>query len=125
MPYLSGITIYPVKSLDGISLLESTVVPCGALLHDRRWRLVDSEGRVVNAKKVARIHAVRARFEITNGDLNEAGKASPAGGLVTLWLDNESGGRADTTQTGETFPLIAGSKGPWERVADARGKHGD
>lgn len=123
MPYLSGITIYPVKSLDGISLLESTVVPCGALLHDRRWRLVDSEGRVVNAKKVARIHAVRARFDITNGDLNEAGKASPAGGLVTLWLDNESGGLSDTTQTGETFPLIAGSKGPCEWLSDALGKH--
>ena len=55
MPYLSGITIYPVKSLDGMSLLESAVVPCGALLHDRRWRLVDAEGRVVNAKKFARI----------------------------------------------------------------------
>ena len=43
MPYLSGITIYPVKSLGGIGLQEVTVLPCGALLNDRRWRLVDVE----------------------------------------------------------------------------------
>ena len=106
-----------------MSLLESTVVPCGALLHDRRWRLVDSEGRVMNAKKIVRIHAVRARFEITNGDLNGACKAAPAGGLITLWLDSESGGLSDTTQTGETFPLIPGSEGPCEWLSDALGKH--
>ena len=123
LPYLSGITIYPVKSLDGMSLLESTVVPCGALLHDRRWRLVDSEGRVVNAKKIARIHTVRARFEITNGDLNGACRAGPSGGLITLWLDSESGGVSDTTRPGETFPLIPGSDGPCEWLSDALEKH--
>ncbi|MBT3210868.1 MAG: hypothetical protein HOK57_02435 [Planctomycetaceae bacterium] len=123
MPYLSGITIYPVKSLDGMSLLESAVVPCGALLHDRRWRLVDAEGRVVNAKKFARIHTIRARFEITNNDLNGAGKPSPAGGLITLWLGSKSGGPSSTTQPRETFPLIPGSEGPCEWLSDALGKH--
>ncbi len=123
MPYLSGITIYPVKSLDGMGILESAVVPCGALLHDRRWRLVDAEGRVVNAKKFARIHAVRARFEIMNGDSNGAGKPSPAGVLITLWLGSESESLSDSSQSGETFPLIPGSEGPCEWLSDALGKH--
>ena len=61
-PYLSGVTIYPLKSLDGLSLIKATVLPCGALANGRRWRLVDSEGGVVNAKRTARFDKVRAEF---------------------------------------------------------------
>jgi hypothetical protein len=46
MPTLDRITIYPVKSLDGIDLVECGVLACGALENDRRWRLVDLDGRV-------------------------------------------------------------------------------
>ena len=63
MPYLSGITIYPVKSLDGLRLSEATILPSGAILNDRRWRLIDAEGRVLNAKRTARFHSIRAQFD--------------------------------------------------------------
>ena len=66
MPTLTGITIYPVKSLDGLSLSESLVLPCGALANDRRWRLVDAEGQVVNAKRTARFHVIRAAFSLAS-----------------------------------------------------------
>ncbi|MFM7034641.1 MAG: MOSC N-terminal beta barrel domain-containing protein [Planctomycetia bacterium] len=41
MPTLDRITIYPVKSLDGVDVEECRVLPSGALENDRRWRLVD------------------------------------------------------------------------------------
>jgi uncharacterized protein YcbX len=66
MPTLTGITIYPVKSLDGLSLSESLVLPCGALANDRRWRLVDADGQVVNAKRTARFHVIRAAFSLAS-----------------------------------------------------------
>jgi len=53
MPTLDLITLYPVKSLDGVDVPEAHVLPSGALEHDRRWRLVDMEGRVVNAKRTS------------------------------------------------------------------------
>jgi len=36
------------------------VLAGGGLEHDRRWQLVDMEGRVVNAKRLAILHAIRA-----------------------------------------------------------------
>jgi uncharacterized protein YcbX len=49
MPTLDRITIFPVKSLDGVDVEGATVLPSGAVEHDRRWRLVDAQGGVVNA----------------------------------------------------------------------------
>lgn len=43
MYQLSEIWIYPVKSLGGIALQQSEVMPRG-LEHDRRWMLVDDKG---------------------------------------------------------------------------------
>lgn len=50
-PYLSRITIYPIKSLDGQEVDEAVVLPSGALAHDREYCLIDSEGRVYNGKR--------------------------------------------------------------------------
>ena len=74
MPTLDRITIYPVKSLDGLDVEDARVLPGGGLEHDRRWRLVDMDGRVLNAKRSPLFHALRAEF-----DLDER--------LVTLWVD--------------------------------------
>ena len=62
MPVLNRITIYPVKSLDGVEVATASVLPCGALENDRRWRLVDMERRVVSAKRMPLVQAVRATF---------------------------------------------------------------
>ena len=64
MPTLDRITIYPLKSLDGVDLAECRVLACGALENDRRWRLVDMDGRVVNAKRTARFHPIRAEYDL-------------------------------------------------------------
>jgi uncharacterized protein YcbX len=64
MPTLDRITLYPVKSLDGIDVDSARVLPSGGLEFDRRWRLVDLDGRVVNAKRSPAFHAIRAEFAL-------------------------------------------------------------
>ena len=122
MPYLSGITIYPVKSLDGLGLAEATVLPSGALMHDRRWRLIDTEGRVVNAKRTSRFHSIRARFEGMDDESNRISQSS-SGHFVTLWMGHDLDQMSDDSQSAETFPLIPGSEGPCEWLSDALQEH--
>jgi uncharacterized protein YcbX len=63
VPVLARITIYPVKSLDGQEVPEATVLPAGALEHDRRFALVDARGRFVNGKRTALVHRIRSWFD--------------------------------------------------------------
>ncbi|MFM8635311.1 MAG: MOSC domain-containing protein, partial [Planctomycetia bacterium] len=103
MPTLDRITIYPVKSLDGVDVEEGRVMPSGGLENDRRWRLVDLEGRVVNAKRTARFHLIRAEFDLAER-------------LITLsrWAD-------DPSEPAETFPLVPGPEGPCGWLSEALG----
>ncbi len=98
-PRLLGITIYPIKSLDGHDLTAAQVLPHAGLSHDRRWRLVDMEGRVVNAKRTPLIHTIRASFDLEQR-------------LVTLWHD---------ASPPETFPIQPGSHGPCDWLSEALG----
>ena len=62
MPHLSRITIYPIKSLDGLELTTAEALSSGALRNDRRWALVDPEGNYVNGKRCPAIHQIRASY---------------------------------------------------------------
>jgi uncharacterized protein YcbX len=99
MPTLDRITIYPVKSLDGLDVEVCAVLPSGALEHDRRWQLVDLEGRVVNAKRTGRFHAIRAGFDLDARTVALARAAGPA----------------------EEFPLEPGPAGPCGWLSEALG----
>jgi len=48
--YLSGIYIYPIKSLGGISLNEAELEEKG-LKYDRRWMLIDQQGTFISQRK--------------------------------------------------------------------------
>jgi uncharacterized protein YcbX len=61
---LDRITIYPIKSLDGVTLSESAVLPCGALEYDRRFALLDADGRFINGKRTPAVHTIRAEFDL-------------------------------------------------------------
>jgi uncharacterized protein YcbX len=98
-PCLTGITIYPIKSLDGHDVAEALVLPGAGLANDRRWRLVDMEGRVLNAKRTPLFHAIRAAFDLEQR-------------LVTL----STGSAAP-----ETFPIQPGSHGPCGWLSEAFG----
>ena len=71
-PSLKSITVYPIKSLDGLVLDQAAVLPCGALQHDREFALFDPQGQFVNGKRHAKVHAIRSEFDLKNRE-------------VTLW----------------------------------------
>jgi uncharacterized protein YcbX len=103
MPTLDRITLYPVKSLDGLAVPEARVLPSGALGNDRRWRLVDLDGRVVNAKRTAAFHPIRAEYDLAEK-------------LISLshWAD-------PPTSPAHTFPLVPGPEGPCRWLSEALG----
>jgi uncharacterized protein YcbX len=63
-PYISRITIYPVKSLDGFYLPSARILASGAIQHDRTFALVDEQGKFVNGKRNPKIHRLRSRFDL-------------------------------------------------------------
>jgi uncharacterized protein YcbX len=126
MPTLDRITVYPVKSLDGMEVVESCVLESGALEHDRRWRLVDMDGRVINAKRSALLHAIRAEFALDER-------------LVTLWIDPAAiaaralsaadldrlrglAGSRGGQVVRDSFHLVPGQGGPCEWLSEAFGE---
>ena len=62
MPTLARITVYPIKSLDGYDMPEAAVVPSGALANDRRWAIVDPQGRLINGKRTPAVHQIRSVY---------------------------------------------------------------
>jgi len=112
MPTLDRITVYPVKSLDGVDVTEARVLPSGALEHDRRWQLTDIDGRVLNAKRSPLFHAIRAEFDLDAR-------------LVTLSIDPLAiqaraipGVERLASLATNTFPLVPGPNGPCDWLAE-------
>ncbi len=67
MPHLSRILIYPIKSLEPVSVQQISVLKSGALAGDRAFGLFDSEDKFVNGKRHAKIHLLRSAYDpVTN-----------------------------------------------------------
>ncbi|MCW5899502.1 MAG: MOSC domain-containing protein [Flavobacteriales bacterium] len=67
---LASIHVYPIKSLGGFSAAEAPLTDRG-LQHDRRWMLVDGQGRFLSQREVAgmaRLHCAPAAdgFRVTD-----------------------------------------------------------
>lgn len=62
-PTVSNITIYPIKSLDGVSLQKGIITDCGCLLHDREYAIADSNGRFINGKANPLVHSLRSAID--------------------------------------------------------------
>jgi uncharacterized protein len=131
MPTLDRITVYPLKSLDGVEATAARVLAGGGLEHDRRWQLVDMEGRVVNAKRTALMQAIRAEFRIEG-----LAAAGPAGGDLPPLGPNVIGLAVDPAAlaaravpgverlaglAADVFPLVPGSTGPCGWFSEALG----
>lgn len=58
---ISELYIYPVKSLGGIKLKYSKLSQFG-LKHDRRWMVVDSKGKFISQREVAKMAAIKTEF---------------------------------------------------------------
>jgi uncharacterized protein YcbX len=75
---LARIEIFPIKSLDGLCLTESSINEGGILLNDRVYAMFDGEGAVVNGKRTARVHDLRCEYalSVTEISLWEQGQSS-------------------------------------------------
>ena len=60
---VSRIAIHPLKSFDPILVESAQVLANGALQHDRRFALVDSAGRFINAKRTPLIHSLCVQLD--------------------------------------------------------------
>lgn len=65
-PVIKCITIYPVKSLDGMSLLKARIGAGGCLEHDREYAIIDGNGKYVNGKSNALVHLLRSQINFEN-----------------------------------------------------------
>jgi uncharacterized protein YcbX len=61
---VKSISIYPIKSLDPVDVTEARVLPSGALEYDREFALFDDAGKRINGKRDARIHRIRATYDL-------------------------------------------------------------
>jgi uncharacterized protein YcbX len=132
MPTLDRITVYPLKSFDGVEAAAARLLAAGGLEHDRRWQLVDMEGRVVNAKRTALLHAIRAEFRIeglavagppTGGELPPLGPNVIALAVDPAALDAGAvpGIERLAGLAADVFPLVPGSTGPCGWLSEALG----
>lgn len=69
---LSELNIYPVKSLAGTSLNHSIVDGFG-LQNDRRWMLVDNQGKMLTQRKLARMCLIRPQITAQGIRLSASG----------------------------------------------------
>ncbi|MDB5289022.1 MAG: domain protein beta barrel domain protein [Phycisphaerales bacterium] len=76
MAHLERILIYPVKSLDGLSVPTIRVLASGALEGDRRFALMDSQKKYVNGKRNSRVHYLRSSFDAMTRTLHLRDAAS-------------------------------------------------
>lgn len=59
--YLKGLYVYPIKSAGGISLEEARLDERG-IEHDRRWMLVDENGKFMSQRKHPRMALISTRL---------------------------------------------------------------
>jgi uncharacterized protein len=64
VPYISRLTIHPIKALDGVRVESVTVLKSGALKRDREFAIFDRSGQFVNGKRNNRVHALRTEFDL-------------------------------------------------------------
>lgn len=91
MAVITGLHIYPVKSMQGISLDEAELTIRG-LKYDRNWMVVDEAGRFLTQRRLPGLAAIR--IEITGRGLKLEG---PSGDTITvpLHMDNDEAGMVE------------------------------
>ncbi len=91
---VSELYIYPVKSLAGIKLNTAKLSPFG-LQYDRRWMIVDTNGKFISQRELAKMATIRTKFldgQLMLSHLNSDIKVPRVGDcskemLITVWKD--------------------------------------
>ncbi len=119
--FLDRITLFPIKSLDGVAVESATILPSGALQGDREFALIDADQKIVNAKRTAPIQRLRSTFNLDQRTVTIAVQSAPRttfhldGDRAPLegWLSDYFGYRVALIQNTDTgFPDDLASPGP-------------
>ncbi len=65
MTSIKKIIIYPIKSLDGISLPEVTITEGGTLMGDREIAIIDENGKYINGKRNPDVYTLRTEYMLS------------------------------------------------------------
>ncbi|MEQ8751885.1 MAG: MOSC domain-containing protein [Coleofasciculus sp. G1-WW12-02] len=98
--HLSGIYIYPIKSAGGIALEEAQVSDRG-LQYDRRWMLVDEQGKFLTQRQFPSMALIQVRFG--EGELVVEAPNQPS---LSVPLDYESNHRLRVQVWNDICPAI-------------------
>jgi uncharacterized protein YcbX len=123
MPRLAHITLYPIKSLDGVEVPAAAVLPAGPLENDRRFAIFDRDGQIINGKRTAAIHRIRAAYtgDLSAVELSMAGSGLPGARFDLVgdrspladWLSRALATTCTIRENAQTaFPDDAQSPGP-------------
>lgn len=93
---LSRIDLYPIKSLDGVSVTEVRISAGGTLENDRIYAMVDEAGAYVNGKRTGKVHLLRTTFADSlkeasfwvNGDNRKQDYLLNEPGRLNRWLSD-------------------------------------
>ena len=97
---VTGLFIYPVKSMQGIALKRVQVTGKG-FANDRRWMVVRSNGRFVTQRDMPRLALVR-----TSLDENGLVLSKPGHGSICIPYALHAGARIETTVWGDVCETI-------------------
>ena len=62
--YVSRLNVYPIKSLDGLSLDIAELNAFGNFTYDRQFAMQDYKGKIVNGKSNPAVHSLRTHFNL-------------------------------------------------------------
>jgi uncharacterized protein len=116
---IARIDIFPCKSLDGVQVERATLTTGGSLTNDRRWAIIDHQNNFVNAKRYAKIQAIRASFNLQESAVRLSAPGMTAGEWamddpqLAIWLSEyfqQTVRIIENTSTG--FPDDTNAPGP-------------
>jgi uncharacterized protein len=62
--HVGALTIHPIKSLDGVDVERATIAAHGGFTGDREYAIFDEAGVLVNGKRTAAVHTIRATYDL-------------------------------------------------------------
>ncbi len=88
-PVIKKISIYPIKSLGGVSLTRAKIGTGGCIEHDREYAIFDNEGRFVNGKSNALVHLLRSTIDFEKELISFRHESEPGWNEFQLQKDKE------------------------------------
>ncbi|WP_010582772.1 MOSC domain-containing protein [Schlesneria paludicola] len=122
MPSIARLTVYPVKSCDGVDHTQVELLPNGGLRHDRQFALVDPAGKFINGKRTPLMHQLALSVDPLARDYRVGRRGEPqslAGNLdrdgkpLSDWLSDFFSLEVSIVENDETgFPDDLDASGP-------------